>query len=40
MTTDHSITLSGSNNETYYFDIESTDASGNTASAGAYYISL
>ena len=40
LTTSHTISLRGSNNETYYFDIESTDASGNTAVEGTYYISL
>jgi hypothetical protein len=40
LTTSHSITLTGSRNETYYFDIESTDEAGNTATAGTYYISL
>ena len=40
LTTSHTISLRGSNNETYYFDIESTDAAGNTAVEGTYYISL
>lgn len=40
LTTSHSITLTGSRGYTYYFDIESTDADGNTTSDGPYYISL
>jgi serine protease len=40
LTTSHSITLTGSRNETYYFDIESTDEAGNTGTAGTCYISL
>ena len=40
LTTSHSITLTGSAGQTYYFDIESTDAAGNTAVDGSYYIRL
>ena len=40
LTTSHTITLTGSRGQTYYFDIESTDASGNISVEGTYYISL
>ena len=40
LTTSHSITLRGAQGETYYFDLESTDAAGNTGTDGTYYISL
>ncbi|MFT4977486.1 MAG: serine protease [Myxococcota bacterium] len=40
LTTSHSITLTGSRGYSSYFNIESTDADGNTSTTSEYYISL
>jgi hypothetical protein len=40
LTTSHVLTFSGPEGSTLYFDLLSTDAAGNTARDGTYYIQL
>jgi hypothetical protein len=40
LTTSHTLSLTGTRGTTYYFDIVSTDAAGNTATDGQYYLTL